>query len=116
MFNSVPLTLFTSTYNRKSNNKRFFNNEKKINENIKNFILEGDIYMDIKTDETVLMFIADNQYDTWTLQKNEEIISIGNISECLQAIFSNYDVKGINLVPTKFDERRILQYFIMIKI
>ena len=58
MFNSVPLTLFTNTYNRK-NNKSFFNNEKKINENIKKIILEGDTYMDIKIDETVLMFIAD---------------------------------------------------------
>ena len=45
MFNSVTLTLFTNTYNRK-NNKSFFNNEKKINKNIKKFILEGDIYMD----------------------------------------------------------------------
>mgnify|MGYP001355454646 FL=1 len=60
MFNSVPLTLFTNTYNRK-NNKSFFNNEKKINENIKKIILEGDTYMDIKTDKTVLMFIADNK-------------------------------------------------------
>lgn len=72
--------------------------------------------MDIKTDETVLMFIADNKYCTWILRKNEETISTGDISECLQTIFSNYDVKGINLVPTKFDEHCILQYFIMVKI
>lgn len=116
MFNSVPLTLLTNIYNRKSNNKSFSNNDKKINKNIKKFILEGDIFMDIKTDETVLMFMADNKYDIWTLRKNEEIINTGDISECLQAIFSNYDVKGINLVPTKFDESRILQYFIMVKI
>lgn len=115
MFNSVPLTLFTNTYNRK-NNKSFFNNEKKINKNIKKFILEGDIYMDIKTDETVLMFIADNRYDTWILRKNEETISTGDMSECLQTIFSNYDVKGIDLVPTQFSESRVLQYVIMVKI
>ena len=116
MFNSVPLTLFTNTYNRKSNNKSFFNNEKKIYKNIKNFILEGDIYMDIKTDETVLMFIADNKYSTWILRKNEETISTGDISECLQTIFSNYDVKGIDLVPTQFSESCVLQYLIMAKI
>ncbi len=115
MFNSVTLTLFTNTYNRK-NNKSFFNNEKKINKNIKKFILEGDIYMDIKTDETVLMFIADNRYDTWILRKNEETISTGDMSECLQTIFSNYDVKGIDLVPTQFSESRVLQYVIMVKI
>jgi uncharacterized alpha/beta hydrolase family protein len=115
MFNSVPLTLFTNTYNRK-NNKSFFNNGKKINKNIKKFILEGDIYMDIKTDETVLMFIADNTYSIWTLRKNEETISTGDISECLQTIFSNYDVKGIDLVPTQFSESRVLQYLIMVKI
>lgn len=115
MFNSVPLTLFTNTYNRK-NNKSFFNNEKKINENIKKIILEGDTYMDIKTDETVLMFIADNKYCTWILRKNEETISTGDISECLQTIFSNYDVKGIDLVPTQFSESCVLQYLIMVKI
>lgn len=42
--------------------------------------------------------------------------STGDISECLQTIFSNYDVKGIDLVPTQFDEHCILQYFIMVKI
>ena len=62
------------------------------------------------------MFIADNRYDTWILRKNEETISTGDMSECLQTIFSNYDVKGIDLVPTQFSESRVLQYVIMVKI
>jgi hypothetical protein len=109
--------MMNARHNNSSNNS--INNKKNI---YKEFLLKEDVYMEIKTDETVLIFSAYNERIGnsldwhWVLNKNDEIIDTGTISSCLEKIFSDYDVKGINLIPTRFDEHHVLQYLIMVKI
>lgn len=111
------LLMMNARHNNSSNNS--INNKKNI---YKEFLLKEDVYMEIKTDETVLIFSAYNERIGnsldwhWVLNKNDEIIDTGTISSCLEKIFSDYDVKGINLIPTRFDEHHVLQYLIMVKI